>query len=248
MSVSNRTLQETVDDHHLEGFNDPNWNLGQIIAWAWTRSPFPVDALSTTEGFERRHHSMPPGLPHFALEYAQRCEKENGLKARQHFADLDQVRLALLRIFQSGRLSASGHHIESNERRTINVLDWADLVIGEGLTGELIVRRRGDGQAGWHDVLVQKHELLKVFPEVTGSDDKARGGRPTEFNWPDIRLYCLSLISKYGKPGRSNKKLPRQLDLIQLILEYCAERDIHPSPSTIKTRISQWLKEDCSSD
>jgi hypothetical protein len=244
MSASNKTIQEIVDDNQLEGFNDPNWNLGQIIAWVWSRSPFPVDALSTTEGFEERHHSMPPGIPHFALEYAHRCEKENGLKqTRQQFADLDQVNLALLRRFQSGQLSASGHHIDSNERKTINVLDWADLVIGEGLTGELIVRRRGDGHATWRKVLVEKHELLKVFPELSGEDQKARGGRPQEFNWEVGRRHCLELIAQHGRPGRSNRKLPTKKDLIDLVTNYYADKDIHPAGSTISRKVREWLAE-----
>jgi hypothetical protein len=177
MKVIEKSLNEIVECHGLEGFNDPIWNLGQIVAWIWTRSPFPVDALSSeTECLASRNHSMQPGIPHLALEFAQRCANENGLEQiRPQFADLDQVCLTLLRSFKAGKLSASGRHIESNGRKTIDVLDWADLVIGEGLTGELIVRHRGTGHAAWNDVIVERDLVLKVFSEGKSSSREISG-------------------------------------------------------------------------
>jgi hypothetical protein len=72
---------------------------------------------------------------------------------------------------------------------------------------------------------------------------KNRGGRPQEFNWESSRIHCLELIAKYGKPGRSNKKLPTQKDLIDLIVGYLAEQDIHPAGSTIARKVREWLLE-----
>jgi hypothetical protein len=73
-------LEEVVSAHNLEGFKDVFWNLGQIVAWVETRSPFPVDALSdSTKELARRDHSMPAGIPHYAAEFADRSADENGL-------------------------------------------------------------------------------------------------------------------------------------------------------------------------
>src|SRR6516165_8428873 len=103
MADASSYLEELVATHHLEGFKDVFWNLGQVVAWVETRSPFPVDALSdSTKDLARRDHSMPPGLPHYAAEFADRSADENGLaRIKPPFQSADDVRRAVLRSFQS---------------------------------------------------------------------------------------------------------------------------------------------------
>ena len=38
-------LEEIVAANNLEGFKDVFWNLGQVVAWVETRSPFPYRTL-----------------------------------------------------------------------------------------------------------------------------------------------------------------------------------------------------------
>jgi hypothetical protein len=160
------SLQEIVAAHQLEGFDDVFWNLGQVVAWVQTRSPFSVDALSdSTPDLARRDHSMPPWLPHFAAELADRCADENELpRIKRPLNSDDEVRRAVLRSLQAGTLTASGQRRVWLMREPIPSLEWADLTIDYSVTGEMIVCHRESHDAAWHDVRVQRDEVLRAFP------------------------------------------------------------------------------------
>jgi hypothetical protein len=158
-------LEEIVAANNLEGFKDVFWNLGQVVAWVETRSPFPVDALSdSTQDLARRDHSMPAGLPHYAAEFADRSAEQNGLaRVKSPFQSIDDVRRVVLRSFQSGELAASGQRRGSFEREPIPSLEWADLTIEDSSEGEMIVKHRERSLAAWNDVRVKGAEVVSAF-------------------------------------------------------------------------------------
>ncbi|MGY4413221.1 hypothetical protein ACVWW4_004957 [Bradyrhizobium sp. LB7.1] len=180
-------LQEIVAAHRLVGFDDVYWNLGQVVAWAETRSPFPVDALSdATIELARRDHSMVPEQPHFAAEFADRCADENGLpRTALPFKSSEDARLAVSRSFQSGAMTASGHRSISLTREPISVLEWAALTIADTNIGEMVVRHREGDAAGWYDVRAPRDEVLKCFPANSGVSSSKENAAAVDSNWDD---------------------------------------------------------------
>lgn len=163
-------LQDIVAAHRLVGFDDFYWNLGQVVAWAETRSPFPVDALSdATNEQARRDHSMTPEQPHFAAEFAEKCADESGLpRSAMPFNSSEDARVAVLKSLQAGSVVASGRRGTSSAREPIPALEWADLTIADTNIGEMIVRRRESQDVAWHDVRAPRDEVLQYFPEDEG--------------------------------------------------------------------------------
>ena len=180
------SLDELVSANRLEGFNDVFWNLGQIIAWVETRSPFPVDALSdSTRYLARREHSMPAGLPHFATEFAERRSEASGLaRGPSPYPSIDDVRRAVLRSLQAG-LPSSGQRRGSFDREPIPRLEWADLTIDDSMAGEMTVRHRHGAAAAWTDVRVLKHDVLSAFPVLATSPDAAPGDASAQASAPE---------------------------------------------------------------
>jgi hypothetical protein len=68
-----------------------------------------------------------------------------------------------------------------------------------------------------------------------------KGGRPPEYDWEAMERFARSIIVKHGKPGRTNKMLPTQEDLVTLVLKDFGDRDLHPSASNVRKRVSRWL-------
>jgi hypothetical protein len=157
---------EIAKAHGLDGFADVFWNLGQVLAWVWTRSPFPVDAYSnSSKEMASRDHSAHPDLPFDAPKIAHRGSDENGLPRKIHpYADFDGARRAMLLSLQSGELIASGQPNTSLMRETIDSLMWADMAIDPSFSGEMIVRHRDDVIAWWKNVRVRRDDVLKCFP------------------------------------------------------------------------------------
>ena len=159
-------LEEIVAANNLEGFKDVFWNLGQVVAWVQTRSPFPVDALSdSTQDLARRDHSWPPGFPHFAAQFADRSADQNGLaRVKSPVQSIDDACRAVLRSLQSGGLAASGQRRGSFERVPIPSLEWADLTIEDSFRGEVIVRHReGYPAAWWGDIRIRGADVVSAF-------------------------------------------------------------------------------------
>src|SRR5258708_2605745 len=104
MSEIKVLLSEVVTRHGLDGFEDAFWNLGQVLAWIETRSPFAVDMLSDTDALSKRSHSMPPTMPHHAADWAAHCAEQYGYpQFASPYSDAQQIYLAALRHFQSGQ-------------------------------------------------------------------------------------------------------------------------------------------------
>jgi hypothetical protein len=183
-------LQRIVSANGLEGFNDVFWNMGQVVAWAETRSPFSVDAYSnSSKEFAQRDHSILPGLPHFAAEYAERCADRAGIAKIKL---LEDVRTAVLRRLQSGLLVASGKRPGGCHREQITSLEWADLTLDDSLAGEMTVRHREGGAEAWNDVRIKREDLISAFPfpmfepststtsfDAVPGDARASSGDPT---------------------------------------------------------------------
>ena len=73
---------------------------------------------------------------------------------------------------------------------------------------------------------------------------KNKGGRPPDYKWDQyIKPFFLQTIGALGKPGPNNERLPSRTQLIEVILKYCAEKDLHPAHSTVRDHIYQWLAE-----
>jgi hypothetical protein len=242
-------LEEVVSANNLDGFKDVFWNLGQIVAWVWTGSPFPVDALSnSTEDMARRDRSMPPSLPHYAAEYADMCADENGLaRITSPFQSIDDVFRALLRSFQSGAMTASGQRSISSRREPIPAMEWAGLTIADSIVGEMIIRQREGHDAAWHDVRVQRDEVLRAFPTGPMADVEAKernkGGRPPDYDWEAVKEYALGLVKQHGVPGRSNRRLPSKSQLVEAIVEEWAKKDIQLADATVRRYVGGWLKD-----
>jgi hypothetical protein len=246
-----------IDISELEGFKDEFWNLGQVVAWVNTRSPYVIDAYSdSTPTLAQRNNSIHPGFPEFAKEFDARCAERFGyVQFASPFANDELLYLSILRAFQTGQLEASGQRNDGSRER-ISEIEWADLVIGRALTGEIAVKQFNRSTAAWHDVRVRRSSILCAYegvvseraPHDCGSqfvktpNAKGQGGRPPEYDWDEIKKFAKSQVDKHGKPGRRNRKLPRQEDLVNLILKEWAARDLHPSASNVRKYLSKWLE------
>jgi hypothetical protein len=152
----------------LEGFYDPLWNLGQIIGWAETRSPYVVDALSdSTPLMASRDHSIPPGLAHeLSVDFAKVAALvhavpyyESPLSGRT-----EEVLFTVLRAFQSGALVASGRRNGSGDNEEISKLTWGGVLIREGLDGQICVTPRSARFSAWSNIRVDREQVLASFP------------------------------------------------------------------------------------
>ena len=249
-------LEEVVTANNLEGFKDVFWNLGQIVAWVETRSPFPVDALSdSTKGLARRDHSMPAGLPHFAAELADRSADENGLaRIKSPFQFVDDVRRAVLRSFQSGLLTASGQRRGCFDREPIAPLEWADLTMDDSLAGEMTVRHRDGAVEAWTDVRVKKDDVISTFPMPAVRPENvrivaSRKGRAPIYDWSDAMQFAVKQLDERGDFLDAKDAVPgwrSQADLMRLVITYMAKLNDGDEPpdstvkSHLKTTIAQW--------
>ena len=256
MTDANSYLEEVITANSLEGFKDVFWNLGQIVAWVETRSPFPVDALSnSTSALARRNHSMPPGLPHYAAEFADRCADESGLaRKKSPFQSVDDVRRAVLRSFQSGLLTASGQRRGSSDREPITPLEWADLTMDDSLAGEMTVRHRDGAVEAWTDVRVKGDDVISAFPMPAAQPEDVRisaprKGRARKYDWDDAMEFAKKKLGERGdfnQPENAVDGWRSQADLMRLVIGYMAELNDgnEPPESTVKfhlrTTIAQW--------
>jgi hypothetical protein len=222
-------LEEIVAAYNLEGFKDVFWNLGQVVAWVETRSPFPVDALSdSTQDLARRDHSMRACVPHYAAEFADRSADQNGLaRVKSPFQSIDDVRRAVLRSFQSGELAASGQWRDSSLREPIPSLDWADLTIEDSFKGEMIVRHRDGSLTPWKDIRVKGAEVVSAFAVPSAQ-------------LPASAPSAQALVSyRSGLPGKPTSK--------HLYLQKLSERikagQLAPTLKDEATFLKGWLKQ-----
>jgi hypothetical protein len=168
-----KSLNEIVECYGLEGFKDPFWTLGQVLAWVETRSPFAVDMLSDTDALSKRAHSMPPTMPHYAAEWAARCAAQYGLaQFASPYSDAQQIYLDALRPFKSGKLLAWRQ--ENGSRQTLSIIEWIDLGIGDNSNGEVVVLHRGTSHAAYRDVRVEREAVLEVFEPMAAVEPADR--------------------------------------------------------------------------
>ncbi|MCL2713433.1 MAG: hypothetical protein FWD68_02240 [Alphaproteobacteria bacterium] len=148
---------------HLLGFEDEFWNLGQVIAWAQTRNPVPVDALSdSTWEMPRRPHSIISGMPHFAVKFARGSVDFAPREA--FFRSEEEVREAVLNKLRDGTMTATGQPRSSLVREPIAAGLWADLTVDDNVETRMTIRQH-DGQVpAWHDVRVPRNEVMAAFP------------------------------------------------------------------------------------
>lgn len=256
MTNANSYLEEVVAAHNLEGFKDVFWNLGQIVAWVETRSPFPVDALSdSTKDLAGRDHSMPSGLPHFAAEVADSCADENGLaRTKSPFQSVNDVRRAVLRSFQSGLLAASGQRRGSFDREPITPLEWADLTMDDSLAGEMTVRHRDGFVEAWTSVRVKRDDVISAFPMPVAQPEDVRivvnrKGRAPTYDWSDAMEFAVKQLENRGDFLDAQNAIPgwrSQADLMRLVITYMAKFNDgnEPAESNVRkhltTTIAEW--------
>jgi hypothetical protein len=71
-----------------------------------------------------------------------------------------------------------------------------------------------------------------------------KGGRPPEYDWAAMRAFTFQQIQTLGRPHENNKRLPTKAQLIELIMKEWSDRyDQHPTSSTVRGRLDQWLSE-----
>jgi hypothetical protein len=70
--------------------------------------------------------------------------------------------LSIRRDLQIGRLKASGQR-NGGSRESISKKEWADLVIGRALTGEIAVMKFNQSTAAWDDVRVTRSSILCAY-------------------------------------------------------------------------------------
>jgi hypothetical protein len=89
--------------------------------------------------------------------------------------------------------------------------------------------------------------VVKEIAQLTGISRPPvidKGGRPLEYDWDAMKAFALELIRKLGKPHKSNKTLPSKAQLIEAIQREWSDRfDQHPSTSSLRSRLNQWLTE-----
>jgi hypothetical protein len=246
-------LQDIVSAHKLTGFNDVFWNMGQVVAWVETRSPFPVDALSdSSKDLAQRDHSMPAGIPHFAAELADRNADENGLsRIKSPFESTDDVRRAVIRRLQAGLLAASGQRRGSFEREPISDLEWTDLTIDDSFAGEMIVRHREGSVAAWTDVRIKADDVISAFPVPADQPDGvhivAGRGNATTYDWDDAMAYAVQQLEERGDfrlPQHAQRGWRSQADLMRLVISYMAKHhdSREPAESGVKAHLKETLE------
>ena len=190
MTDANSYLEEVVAANDLEGFKDVFWNLGQVVAWVETRSPFPVDALSdSTKDLAKRDHSMPAGLPHWAAQIADESADDNGLtRTKSPFQSASDVRRAVLRSLQSGLLTASGQRRGSLDREPINPLDWVDLTMDDNLEVNDRKTPRRLCVDGLQRCPSRRDDVISAFPMPAARTEDVTIVAPRKGRAPDVRL------------------------------------------------------------
>jgi len=149
--------------NHLLGFEDEFWNLGQVIAWAQTRNPVPVDALSdSTWDLGRRSCSIISGMPHFAVKFARGSVDFAPREAL--FGSEEEVREAVLDRLRDGTMTASGQPRNSLVREPIGAELWDDLTVDDNVETRMIIRHFDAQVPAWHDVRVPRNQVMAAFP------------------------------------------------------------------------------------
>lgn len=111
----------------------------------------------------------------------------------------------------------------------------------------------------YRDVKFARLDVKELWPKVSSfaaDEERPSGetrskprrnnnlrGRPPEYKWDEIRTFVVGLVDQFGVPGPSNKKLPRQEDLVIEVQNELAKKDLHPGVSTVRRHVSKWLSE-----
>jgi hypothetical protein len=99
-------------------------------------------------------------------------------------------------------------------------------------------------------ILFSTEELMALVTDSANPHNAAsrrtikdKGGRPLEYDWDAVKEYMLALVKRFGVPGKKNRRLPTKNDLVALILEEWARKDIQLSESTLRRYVTKWLGE-----
>jgi hypothetical protein len=97
----------------------------------------------------------------------------------------------------------------------------------------------------WASILIDKisFDTAAADSVVTAAKQKDKGGRPAEYDWDAVKEYMLAQVKQFGVPGKKNRRLPTKNDLVALILEEWARKDIQLSESTLRRYVTKWLEE-----
>jgi hypothetical protein len=72
---------------------------------------------------------------------------------------------------------------------------------------------------------------------------KDKGGRPAEYDWGAVKNYMVALVKQFGVPEKKNRRLSTKNELVALILEEWARKDIQLAESTLRRYVTKWLSE-----
>jgi hypothetical protein len=130
-------------------------------------------------------------------------------------------------------------YVEYGPARIFSRLILLNIVEVENLARSLPPRdEESDSRPSNYAAATTKQDNLNAADKKTN-----KGGRPPEFDWIAVKAYFDGLVKKHGVPGRQNRKLLTQEDLVTAILDDMAERDLHPSRSNVRKQVSSWLRD-----
>ena len=97
----------------------------------------------------------------------------------------------------------------------------------------------------WASILIdqQSFDTAAVDSAATSAEQKDKGGRPPEYDWSAVKEYMLAQVNKFGVPGKTNKRLPAKADLVTLILNEWAQKNIQLAEPTVRRYVTKWLGE-----
>lgn len=251
----------------FDPMNAPTWTWFMVIGWICWRNPFDVQMcwdhfrtryawylpnisreVKTVEGlegakvlvkYERR--TLEPVCR--ALLDAKASSSVNRMKMPMRTAE-DKLKCALI----SGKLVAVAADSISGHAVKISAFEWVQIEVDE--KGEL---QFGKGNpTSYQNVRFARSEVVRLWPadecsadqNFLANSDTNKGGRPAEYNWDQMKEAAREMVEANGIPGPTNRKFPSKAQLVEAIMSLFASKyDQHPSESTVRARMNDWLKE-----
>jgi hypothetical protein len=99
-------------------------------------------------------------------------------------------------------------------------------------------------KGAWASILIDQLSFdTTAVDSATSAEQRDKGSRPAEYDWDAVRKYTLGQVKKFGVPGKTNKRFPTKADLVTLILNEWAQKDIQLAEPTVRRYVTKWLGE-----
>lgn len=95
---------------------------------------------------------------------------------------------------------------------------------------------------------IEKFGLSLVAADVSSTAQSTlkqdKGGRPPEYDWSAIKDYVSAMVREHGRPGKNNKRLPSQQQLVEAVMdEWSGKFDQQLAESSVRRYVRRWLTE-----